>query len=184
MKALLLNGAGGNDGQLISEEIQKAGFDSESIDLHNSVTASCSGCFGCWVKTPGICLKDDQARHIAKLAVNCDLLVVITPVVFGCYSSEVKKVLERLIPNISPFFLKINGEVHHKPRYPRYPVLACIGVLPGPDPESELIFNTLAGRNAINLHAPAHSTAIIYKGQSAGEKREIIRLVLTGVGVA
>lgn len=184
MKTLLLNGAEESDGQLIIEELQKIGFDSEIIDPRNRGIASCSGCFGCWVKTPGICLTDDQARYIAKLAICCDLLVVITPVVFGCYSSEVKKALERLIPNISPFFLKINGEVHHKPRYPRYPSLVCIGILPGPDPESELIFRTLAGRNAINLHAPGHSAAIIYKGQSALEKREMIRSVLTGVGVA
>jgi multimeric flavodoxin WrbA len=127
---------------------------------------------------------DDPARYIAKLAVDSDLLVLITPVLFGCYSPEVKKALERLIPNISPFFVKINGEVHHKSRYSGYAGLVCIGILPGPDPESERIFKTLAGRNAINFHAPSHSAAIIYDGQSDGERRQMIRSALTGVGVA
>lgn len=52
--------------------------------------------------------------------------------------------------------MKIEGEVHHKPRYERYPRLMGVGVLPQPDEESERIFTTLVSRNAINLHALAH----------------------------
>jgi hypothetical protein len=52
MKALLLNGAGESDGQIPMEELQKNGFDSETIDLGNTGMASCTGCLGCWIKSP------------------------------------------------------------------------------------------------------------------------------------
>lgn len=169
---------------IISGELERLGYTVETVCPAGAGVSYCAGCFGCWVKTPGNCLINDRGREIAEEIIRCQLLVIYTPVTFGGYSPEVKKAIERMIPNISPFFMKINGEVHHKPRYKRYPGLICIGVLPGPDPESELIFKTLAGRNAINFHAPAHSAGVIFKSQEAGEMREKVRAILAGAGVA
>lgn len=39
-----------------------------------------------------------------------------------------KKGLDRLIGLVSPFFTKIAGETHHRPRYDRYPALLAVGV--------------------------------------------------------
>ena len=85
----------------------------------------CIGCFGCWVQTPGECLIDDAARQIAPAIIGSDLVIYLTPVTFGGYSSELKKALDRCICLILPFFTKIDGEMHHKPRYDRYP--GCSG---------------------------------------------------------
>jgi len=49
------------------------------------------GCFGCWNKTPGTCVMKDDSAKIAKAVVNSDLLIFLTPITFGGYSSELKK---------------------------------------------------------------------------------------------
>jgi multimeric flavodoxin WrbA len=53
--------------------------------------------FGCWVKAPGECVIDDGARSAAKKLVPSDLAVFLSPIVFGGYSYELKKVLDRQI---------------------------------------------------------------------------------------
>ena len=106
----------------------------------------------------------------------CDLLVFLTHVTFGGYSSELKKAVDRLIPLLSPFFVKIGREIHHRPRYPRYPPILGVGLLPVPDQEKEKIFRTLVERNAVNYHSPFHESVAIMPGQE-----ETLRATLRAV---
>ena len=90
----------------------------------------CIGCFNCWVKTPGKCIHRDAGTPILRAILNSDALIVFTPVVFGSYSSELKKGLERFLPILLPFFKKIHNEIHHVARYPFFPRLVGIGISP------------------------------------------------------
>jgi len=144
----------------------------------------CAGCFGCWVQTPGVCLIDDAARDIARAVIQSDLVIYLTPVTFGGYSSELKKVLDRLICLILPFFTQIDGEVHHQPRYERYPRLLGLGLLPRPDDEAAEVFSRLVARNAINLHAPAHAAGVVNERQDAEALRLKIQELLKTLEVA
>ncbi len=189
MKAVVLNGSEKGDNalntvyEIITDELKGIGWEVESFILHDTKIAHCLGCFGCWVKTPGIYVIDDAGHDVAMKVIQSDLTVFLTPVTFGGYSSELKKALDRLIPLISPFFMKIEGEVHHKPRYERYPRLMGVGVLPHPDEESEGLFKTLIGRNAINFRGPAHAGGVVLSSQSSEEIRENIQTLLIEVGV-
>jgi hypothetical protein len=171
MKATILNGAlSGDDfvdaaGAALYNMLLAAGWDVTHWTLHDEKIAYCLGCFECWTKTPGLCRIDDAGRQVAASMIAGDLTIYLTPVTFGGYSSELKKAVDRSICLISPFFKRINGEVHHHPRYERYPALLGVGVLPTPQPAQEQIFRTLIGRNAINMHAPWHDSVIIYRGQ-------------------
>ena len=191
MKAVILNGARKNDKALASiheiivDELTGIGLEVTSYALHKHTIGHCVGCFGCWVKTPGICRFNDDARVIARQFIQSDLSILFSPVTFGGYSAELKKAVDRaLICLVSPFFMKIDGEVHHKPRYVRYPRLMGVGVLPHADKESEKIFKTLVKRNAINLHVPAHIAGVILSDQGAGKSRKHIQSLLTAIGVA
>ena len=82
---------------------------------------SCIGCFACWLKTPGICVETDEGRAIAEAVVHSDTVIIVAPVTFGGYSSEIKKAQDRWIPLILPDFGVYHREIHHKPRYDRYP---------------------------------------------------------------
>jgi multimeric flavodoxin WrbA len=176
MKALVLNGSPKGDGffdgllDASRNALQGRGWVVDARDLDDMDISSCRGRFGCWVRTPGVCAIDDEGRDIAKAAVQSRLMVFITPVTFGGYSPALKKAVERLIPILSPFFMKIRGEVHHRPRYDRYPGLIGVGVLPHRDEESENVFRTLIRRNALNLHSPFSGAAVLLRTQS---KREI-----------
>ena len=91
---------------------------------------------------------------MAKAIVRSDLVVYLTPVLFGGYSHELKKALDRSIPIISPMFRRVHGEVHHKKRYTRYPRVLALGWVEKLTIDEEALFQSVVQRNAINMHAP------------------------------
>jgi hypothetical protein len=184
MKVTLLNGALPGDtfvdaaGAALEAALRDAGWAVTSWTLRDEKSAYCLGCFECWTKTPGLCRIDDIGRDVAGSVIESDLAIYLTPITFGGYSSELKKVVDRLICLISPFFTRIDGEVHHHARYERYPALAGLGVLPAPHPAQETIFHTLVSRNAVNLHVPAHGSAIVYRDQDPAAAVTALRSAL------
>ena len=189
MKAMVMDGfeSGGGTAQAdykaVEDELKSCGCEIESFRLRDLTIADCAGDFLCWMKTPGTCVVDDDNRKIARTMVNSDLHVVLTHITFGCYSSTLKKALDHLVQNINPFFRKFQGEVHHEPRYDRYPRYLAVGVLPQSDKESERIFQTLVHRNSINMYTPAYKAGVLYEHQSPDEMRQRIRGYLGEVGV-
>jgi multimeric flavodoxin WrbA len=167
MKALLLDGSRANESDLedikstFQKELKAKGWDVEAIELKNIDISPCMGCFRCWIKTPGICITDDAARDVSKKFIQSDLVVFLTPVTFGGYSSELKKALDRSLGNMLPYFTKIDGKTHHKKRYKNYPKLIALGTLPASNPKEEKIFKDLVSRNAVNAHAPSYAADVI-----------------------
>jgi multimeric flavodoxin WrbA len=184
MHATLLNGALPGDGYIdavaaaLQDMLQSQGWTVAPWTLRDDQSAYCLGCFQCWTTTPGLCRIEDVGRDIARSVIQSDQTIYLTPVTFGGYSSELKKAVDRIICLISPFFERIDGEVHHRARYDRYPALTGIGVLPGPHPAQEQIFHSLIERNAINMHAPAHVSAVVYRGQEPAAVEAALRNAL------
>src|SRR6516225_7083816 len=108
-----------------------------------------------------MCVENDAGRQIAKAVIQSDRTVFFTPVTFGGYSPELKKMLDHFIQLISPFFRMDHGEVHHPPRYAHRPRLIVVGVQRHPNPREAHIFKTLAGRNAINLLPPSYAVEVV-----------------------
>ncbi len=167
MKTVILNGALPGDQSLdrvqevLMGELKRRRWDVEPFLLNRLDIKYCTGCFGCWMQTPGVCVIPDAGQEIAKAIIQSDLVIFLTPVTFGGYSSELKKALDRIICILSPFFMKVGGEVHHRPRYEQYPRLMGVGLLPRENVESERVFTTLVERNATNWHAPAHVSKVL-----------------------
>lgn len=124
----------------------------------------------------------DAGCDVAKAVIQSGLTVFLTPVAFGGYSSELKKAVDRLIPLISPFFRRVRGEVHHRPRYRRYPLLLGVGLLDHSDPEGEEIFARHIARNAINLRSPAHAAEVLFTDPDVAETQARIRELVALVG--
>lgn len=148
----------------MTRQLAARDFAVETAVLRELEIAPCRGCFECWVKTPGVCVIDDHGRDLSRRIVQSDLLVLLTPLVFGCFSAELKKAYDRTIPIISPFFMVINGEMHHQRRYRRYPRLLALGTCARADAEVTEIFTTLIKRNALNFHCP-DSAAAVYSSE-------------------
>jgi len=188
LKALLLDGSDDGDDGLkdfhlaMVEELEKAGWDVETWMLRDKKIASCTGCFGCWLKTPGRCVINDDAREIAGKEINSDLVVNLTRVIYGGYSYQSKKVIDRSLCLVLPFFEKIEGEIHHRPRYDKYPVMATLGVLSSPDDENERIFLKNAEYVAIDFHLPVHACRVTCDGRSKSGMRDDVRGLLEDAG--
>ena len=83
----------------------------------NDKTAPCKGCFGCWLKTPGVCVMKDKLQHIGALMGQNDEMIIISENCYGGYSEPVKRVLDRSISTSLPFFTFRGGKIHHRNRY-------------------------------------------------------------------
>ncbi len=155
MKALILDGSHANDLQTIQirNALSRHLPDAETIVLREQKIGNCAGDFFCWVRSPGVCNTDDDNRIIAAKIVQSDLLIYLTRVTFGGYSSELKRMVDHQIQNILPFFTSVHGEVHHQKRYKHYPNLLVIGWMGEPNVRAESIFRHLVHRNTINMHA-------------------------------
>ena len=167
MKAILLNGEVDENRtlrlvlQMLADDLTAAGFELEVFELRKLDIAPCQGCFGCWLRSPGECLIEDASKDVVRALVRADLLIFLTPVTFGGYSSELKKVLDRAICFVSPFFVKIQGRTHHRARYERSPRLLGLGITKNMDSESAELFESLVERNAVNFHAPSHAATVV-----------------------
>jgi multimeric flavodoxin WrbA len=134
----------------------------ELVKPRELAIAPCAGCFGCWTRTPGECVIKDDARDVVGSYVGSDLVVFVTPVTFGGYSSQLKKLLDRIILSVlDPRFTTVGGEVHHLLRYRRYPKTIGLGTLPSTDPEAERLFARLVARNGLNIHQTAESVVLV-----------------------
>ena len=113
-------------------KLQERGWEVEHILLREKNIGNCAGDFFCWVRSPGVCNVNDDNRTLAAAIMNSDLMIYLTPVTFGGYSSELKRMVDHQIQNILPFFAKVwKGETHHQPRYDQIPGLPG-GRLAGP----------------------------------------------------
>ena len=86
------------------------------IDLSSLNIANCTGCFGCWTKTPGKCVIRDDATKVYPYIAKSDNLIYISKILYGGYDTPMKTMLERAIPIQKAFIRILNGETHHVQR--------------------------------------------------------------------
>ncbi len=122
----------------------RKGFATEALTVGKGDLAFCMGCYGCWIKTPGECVISDKISEINKSAMSCDLLIYLTPIIFGQFSANIKTVIDRWLPNLLPFFeTKPDGKSTHPGRYDSYPVHLLIGYGEHLTPADEALFREI-----------------------------------------
>lgn len=84
-----------NVGKRLYEQIKAKGLDSQYISTIGLNIKPCYSCGGCSTKTYGKCVLDDDIDPILRKVVCTDKLVFVTPVTWGSYSSNLKKVFDR-----------------------------------------------------------------------------------------
>ncbi len=82
-------------------------------------SAPCRGCFRCWTETPGRCVMRDRLQDLGALLGATDRLDIISASCFGGYSPLVKRALDRALPYLHPNFRIVDGQMHHRLRYPQ-----------------------------------------------------------------
>lgn len=169
--------------EALQEVFDKQSIPSETVTLRERTIAHCRGCFECWIKTPGICIIEDEARDITRKMIQSDLIVYFTPVTFGGYSQFLKAQLDRSIGLLLPMFGKFNGETHHKKRYETYPSLLGVGLISNNETEQADILREHVYRNSLNLHSPHTESVILQSNFDYQELTQTISEVLSDMGV-
>lgn len=145
-------------------------FSKEINNLH-----PCLGCFKCWLKTPGRCIINDSYTEMPKYIKQTDKVIYITEVRYGSYSPYTKRVIERSIGFLLPFFRMHHGEIHHSIRYTHIPELIFIGYSPSITQEEETQFKNLVKGNALNFGAEKYRS---YIAKKTNEISEIIKTLV------
>jgi multimeric flavodoxin WrbA len=147
--------------QAAADNARAAGHEVSLLDLRDLDLKGCSGCFGCWVKTPGECAKRDDSALVCRAAIASDLILLASPVVMGFTTALLKRAADQMIPLLHPYFVVEGGEMHHRARYGRYPRMALL-LGPGPDTDVEDLSITEAmwARMARNMKSRLTFTVI------------------------
>lgn len=159
MKVTILNGNGNLhnqafDGYLadLAAMLTTEGHAVTAFTLREMDVKFCTGCFGCWVKTPGECVVHDASREICRTVINGDFLLWAAPLRMGFPDATLKKMMDKSIPLIHPYFVVDHGEAHHRARYDHYP---RVGLLlekeADTDAEDLRIVSDIFSRTALNM---------------------------------
>ena len=137
---------------LSEENLSKFNFNSDDIIIDsNKCKNNCIGCFSCWIKHPKKCIYNDEYSNMAESIKNSDEFVLISKCRYGCYSNNVKRVLERCIGYVLPYFTIRNGEIHHKSRYSKNLKL-CVYLYGDIDESDKKVITNLVKANGVNLN--------------------------------
>jgi len=129
----------------------------------------CIGCFGCWVKTPGKCVMKDSDSEFATKLPHVREVIVLSQLVFGGLSPNIKAVFDRSIGFILPFFCNVNGEMHHKQRYEKRPSFRYMLYSETMTEAEKRTATKLVQANAINFGAGSYTVDFYPSSQEALE---------------
>lgn len=100
-KVLILSGSprkGGNSDLLCDEFMRgarEAGHEVEKIRVQEKKVACCIACYAC--EKTGVCaIKDDMAEIMQKM-IDCDVMVLASPVYFYSIDAQLKAVIDRSV---------------------------------------------------------------------------------------
>lgn len=135
--------------------------DTVKIVFDDGTFHNCIGCFGCWVKTPGTCVIRDSYGDIGEYLSKCHEAIIISKCFYGGFSPFVKKVLDRSISYIHPYFEIRNKEMHHKNRYNNNFHLRVYFYGTNITNQEKLTAEKLITANAVNLNCTSKKVAFI-----------------------
>ncbi len=104
----------------LGQTVRARGHELEVVGLARSELAYCMGCLRCWYKESGKCVSRDKLWRLEDRLPEFDLLLFLTPVLFGNFSAEMKTPIEkgfgsklaggRLAPRLLPQLVVGYGE--------------------------------------------------------------------------
>ena len=180
MKILILNGNPDPNNEPLENYLTD--LSAELVPLQNEVRQIklrdlniryCTGCWGCWVKTPGICVFPDDLQEVCRAYIHSDFVLMASPVSMGFTSALLKKAQDRLIGLLHPYFEFVENETHHYKRYDKYPKTGLLlERSPTTDDEDIQITKDLFRRFSLNF-----KTQLAFFGLTAQDTKEVARAI-------
>lgn len=131
MKITILNGDPLRQGftyylKELKDHLNHGQHQPELFHLNDMKIHSCTGCWNCWWKTPGICVLNDEAEIIFREVVTSDLVIFASPVLAGFTSALLKMITDRFVVLALPYIKMVEKESHHLMRYEKSPALGLL----------------------------------------------------------
>lgn len=145
-------------GNTLTDQLQKENLPFSYFKLNDMHILPCRSCGSCGVRTPGECVLKDDMPTILRAIAKGSALVMLTPVRFGGYSSQLKKALDRCMVIGLPLYILKDGHLLHPMRYGQKSLLV-IGLTEANIPGQEENFRKLVARNGLNMQFP-HTSLI------------------------
>ncbi|MBN1306022.1 MAG: flavodoxin family protein [Anaerolineales bacterium] len=152
------------------------------VNLDSKNIYPCSACMSCQIKSPGICIRRDDMQDLLPAYINSDLVIFVTPLFCGGYSSELKKFIDRMCPVLTACFEKRNGETWHIPRYDKRPVSIGIGLRDNPG-APDTIFRQLFSRNMKQLNISQYSCQTLIQGLNPNQLEMTFHQIFNQAGI-
>jgi multimeric flavodoxin WrbA len=141
----------------------------ELVYLRERRIIHCTGCWDCWVKTPGECSFSDDTIEIRKKFIEADMVIFASPLMAGFVSGLLKKYMDKLIPLLHPYITLVRNECHHTKRYDKYPLIGLLIENQKRDKEDEMITKDIFNRFALNFRSD-----LVFAFNTAKDPNEVI----------
>jgi multimeric flavodoxin WrbA len=144
---------------------REAGAEVENVFLVRKKIHHCTGCYTCWLKTPGKCAIHDDMEELLPKLYGADIVVFATPVYVDNVTGIMKNFMDRMLPVADPHFEKdAGGECRHKInlKVPKIMVISNCGF---PEQSHFQVLKLLFRRIARNMSSEV--IAEIYRGGGA-----------------
>ena len=178
MRITILNGSPKQDGGFdaytteFAAHLEALGNEVTHLPLRELELKGCTGCWGCWVKTPGECVRGDDSSTVCRAVMDSDVTVLASPMRMGFTSALLKRAADQWIGLVHPYIVVEGGEMHHRPRYARYPKFGLLlGSTADTDAEDIDITTHMWSRAARNMKSSLVFTAVdtVCAKEAAGE---------------
>jgi multimeric flavodoxin WrbA len=98
-------------GSELYQALVSQGTQADYVSLENANVKPCVNCGGCTYKTYGRCVTRDDGDWIYPKILRADMLLLVTPVVFGSYSFKLKRVIDKFGLFMDRHYYMSNGEI-------------------------------------------------------------------------
>ena len=95
------------------------------FDLSQKEIQHCIGCWSCWWATPGRCVYKDLDEFYTGF-LGADTVYFYCNVSQGFVTSNMKALIDRMIPFVLPYTYYPEDESLHDPRYSKYPSVEVV----------------------------------------------------------
>jgi len=156
MKLLILDLGKEDFSSIMSNSTDDTKIITDDGTIHN-----CIGCFGCWIKTPAICVIRDKYGDMGEILSKSERVTIISKCFYGGFSPFIKNVLDRSISYVHPYFEIRNGEMHHKRRYENHFELHVIFYGENITEKEKQTAIKLVEANSVNFNCSSHEISFV-----------------------
>lgn len=163
MKSVVLDGFDNPNpiGNALKKLLNESGDDFSYFTLRDMNIMPCRSCGACGIKSPGKCIINDDIHEVMRAIAGSSLFIMITPIRFGGYSSQLKKAIDRTMPLGMPLYMVKKGHMLHPMRYGDKS-LVVMGLVEDNIDGQEENFTKLVAGNALNMLL-SYNKALIFK---------------------